>query len=188
MAEDSNGTVSAVTQQFGVVIAFLLPGFILLWAVQIHSSVVRLWLQGAMNPGAAEGPTGGSFLLAAIASLALGMLVSGFRWIVYDCILFGWILQDVRPKRISFSALSKHLPAVSILIENHYRYFQYYANSSVALGVAGLISIRQLSILHGLLIVVIEVVMGAAARDSWNKYYDRLTMVLSPDTSREGRV
>jgi len=32
---------------FGVLIAFVLPGFIVLWGVSYFSATVRLWLSGA---------------------------------------------------------------------------------------------------------------------------------------------
>lgn len=62
---------------FGVIIAYLLPGMIALWGISFLSETVRAWF-GATGENAA---TVGGFMHVALASLAAGLLVGA----VGDC-------------------------------------------------------------------------------------------------------
>ena len=64
---------------FGVLIAFVLPGFVVLWGVSYFSATVRLWLSGAGTT-----PTIGGFMFGTLASVAAGVTVSTVRWLVID--------------------------------------------------------------------------------------------------------
>ncbi len=129
MSEEAQKTVSQVAKNFGITIAFLLPGFIALWALQYLSPTVAAWLSGSgIVPEAPSWqPSTGSFLLVVIASLALGMLVSAIRWVIFDRWLYSGRTAD-----LDWSELPDHLAAFDYINENHYRYYQYYANSAVA--------------------------------------------------------
>ena len=56
---------------FGLLIAFLLPGFIVLWGLSYFSATVRLWLAGS-----GQSPTVGGFMFVTLASVAAGVTVS----------------------------------------------------------------------------------------------------------------
>jgi hypothetical protein len=66
-------------KNFGVVIAFLLPGFILLWGLSFSSDLVSTWLAKSSSGSASVG----GFLYSTIASLALGLIVSAARWALH---------------------------------------------------------------------------------------------------------
>jgi hypothetical protein len=68
-------------KNFGVIIAFLLPGFVLLWGLSYSSKPIADWLARSSGSDAA---TIGGFLYSTLASLALGLLVSATRWLLVD--------------------------------------------------------------------------------------------------------
>lgn len=59
-------------KNFGLAIAYLIPGFVALGGVAAVSDVVRVWLGGS----AGSGPTVGGFLYVTLGSVATGMTVS----------------------------------------------------------------------------------------------------------------
>jgi hypothetical protein len=54
---------------FGVIIAFWLPGFLLLWGLSYSSRDIAFWLN---KSGGADAPTAGNFLYVTLASLLSG--------------------------------------------------------------------------------------------------------------------
>lgn len=109
---------------FGLAIAYLLPGFILLVGVSTFSPEVHEWLHGG-----GSGPTIGGFFYVTLASLGAGLLASTVRWLLVDAIhhrtgipRFDW----------NYAVLHERLEAFELLVESHYRYYQFYGNSLVA--------------------------------------------------------
>jgi hypothetical protein len=116
-------------RNFGLLIAYVLPGFVTLWGVGLVSPAVHLWLVGST----AGGPDVSGFLYTSIASIAVGMTVSAVRWATVDSLHAATGL--VRPAWDD-SRLSEQLRGFEALVENHYRYYQFYANMLVALALA----------------------------------------------------
>lgn len=56
---------------FGLLIAFVLPGFIVLWGLRYFSATVRLWFSGAGTT-----PTIGGFMFGTLASVVAGVTVT----------------------------------------------------------------------------------------------------------------
>src|SRR5438132_12180024 len=102
---------------FGLLIAFLLPGFILLWGLSFSYPGVASWL--TTNSGEHSSEVGG-FLYSTLASLALGLLISGVRWRVVDLLMW---LTGVHGKGISYEKLNQpdKLAAYKEAIANLYR-------------------------------------------------------------------
>jgi hypothetical protein len=120
-------------KNFGVIIAFLLPGFLFLWGLSFANDEVATWLT-AMS--AKDGPLIGSFLYATIASLAVGLLIDAVRSAVVDEIFYrvlGLELPTIKSSKLKDKDI---LAAFNAIIENHYRYYQYYANSFIAVAAA----------------------------------------------------
>ena len=67
-------------RQFGLIIAFLLPGFVGLLPTRHVSLAVKSWLGAAVE----QGPTFGGFLYISLASLAVGVTISAVRRGVID--------------------------------------------------------------------------------------------------------
>ena len=73
------GSVKDVTtNNFGLLIAFVLPGFVLLWGMAPYSSTISEWLGQATS----NAPTVGGFLYVTLASVGLGVAQHGRRQVV----------------------------------------------------------------------------------------------------------
>ena len=114
---------------FGVIIAFLLPGFVLLYGLSFSSNEVALWLAKSSDK---DSLTIGGFLYATLGSLALGLIASSARWLIIDTVL-KW--TGVRNPGLNYERLKDRdtLAAFSAVVANHLRYYQYYANTLIAL-------------------------------------------------------
>jgi hypothetical protein len=108
---------------FGLLIAYVLPGFTALWGTQFvtAASLGLPWQTSA---------TVGDFLFSTVAAVIAGLTVSTLRWVVIDTIHHR---TGVRPPDWDFSRLRDRTDALGMLLDGHYRYFQFYANMVVAL-------------------------------------------------------
>src|SRR3972149_36386 len=79
----------------------------------------------------------GVFLFVLLASLSLGLIVSGVRALVIDRLLFSpGILQgkSVPEYTIDWAKVDdKKLSVLVIIRDNYYRYYQFYSNTFVAI-------------------------------------------------------
>ena len=179
-------------KNFGVLIAFLLPGFMLIWSLSFSWPEIGLWLKSSDS----DSPTVGNFLYATLASLAIGLLISAIRWFFVDHLLSfcgGRVnaLSGLRRPYLNLSSLSNKdvLAAYNGAVENHYRYYQYYSNSLVA-GIIGFGSyafvrsalLSRLSILAGF----VSLILLCASGDSLSRYYRAASQILN--TSAKGEA
>ena len=84
----------------------------------------------------------------------------------------------LRPPNLDFSKLHGRVDAFNLLIEIHYRHYQYYANMFVATAIAYVCyRIKFHATLHvgwtDLGIVLLEAVFFMTSRDTLQKYYQR---------------
>jgi hypothetical protein len=82
---------------FGTVIAFVTPGFIGLYALSYHVPTARSWLDAATN----KEQSVGVFLMVLLASIAIGLVISGMPQLVIDNLLWvlGWAASHYRNMR-----------------------------------------------------------------------------------------
>lgn len=161
---------------FGLLIAYVLPGFAALYGLSFIMPEVEQWL-GASGDDA---PTLSGFLYGTVASVAAGLTVQTARWLAVDT-LHHW--TGLRPKRWDFSLLHEKLAAYDKLTENHYRFHQFYGGMVVAL--VWLIAARHLAaaslrpegVDFGLFPLIVLFWLGS--RDTLAKYYRRVDAVLA---------
>ena len=110
-------------QNFGLIIAYLLPGFVTLWGVSYFSPMVAAWIVASHQ----DAPTVAGFMYVTLASLAAGVTVSAVRWAIIDHLHHA---TGIVPPAWKFANLEGKLQGYLTLIENHYRYYQFYANMS----------------------------------------------------------
>lgn len=171
------------TGNFGVVIAFLVPGFVSLLGVRYHSDIIKQFF----NIDETNAPTVGGFLYATLSSVAAGVTISSLRWILIDIIICK--IFKVKKRELDFKRLVGKEEAFSFINENHYRYYQYYANMLVAIFIAYILRIvvvcggevyfwnkREMVLLVGFL--MIEIVLGIGAWDTRRKFYERAEAIL----------
>ncbi len=172
------------TDNFGIVIAFLAPGFILLWGASYHVHMVQEWLKA----GETGAPTVGGFLYVTLGSIAAGVAVSGFRWLLLDFILCA--IFKCKNQELNFKHLSGKEDAFNFINENHYRYYQYYANMLIAVLITYISRfiarcfqdkdlLNQREFFFFAVILIVEVVLGIGAWDARRKFYERAKDILS---------
>lgn len=172
-------------KNFGILIAYVLPGFVALWGLSCLSPTVESWISASQQAS----PTVAGFCYTSLASLAAGLTVSAVRWALLDTLHH---ITGIAPPDWKFAALNDKLPGFLALVENHYRYYQFYAGMFVAVafsfathGIVGdsrLFDRPWLSVA----VVIVELVFFTGSRDSLRKYYDRVGHLLGtlPPTER----
>lgn len=163
---------------FGLVVAYLVPGFVILWGLSWHFSTIASWLRGP----SADAPTVGDLFYATLASVACGMFANMARWAVLDTIHHR---TGVQVPAWDFSRLQEKLSAYEILVEFHYRFYQFGANALIAI-LSTYILFRSSMVgwayqwgwVDGGLVLVC-VVLFLGSRDALRKYYRRAGALLS---------
>src|SRR5690348_15021688 len=115
--EDSSGAAmkDVTSTSFGYVIAFLLPGLVGLYGLGYWSETIHGLLQPAFSATATVGPS----VILLLGALAIGLFISAIR-----CFLFEMFAQLCKEDRLtSFRAV----------VDEHYRYHQFYGGCFVAL-------------------------------------------------------
>ena len=180
--------MNTVTERnFGLLIAYVLPGFVVVWQLGTYSPVIRPWLETG-DPGS---PTVGGFLYVTLASIAAGLMVSALRWLVLDTIHHR---TGVERPVWDFSRLPWKLRAFEEVVENHYRHYQFYGNMLVAIVLVtpvprsfdGLLPVNPF--LRAAILSILLGVFFVASRDTLRKYYARTSVLLrSSGWSKETR-
>ena len=168
-------------KNFGLLIAYVLPGFVTLWTLKDVNPLVSEWLSPSPTiPAGLE-----SLFFVAMASTTAGLTISAIRWAFVDTLHhFTGLPRPVWDD----SRLPTHLQAFNAVIEWHYRHYQFYSNMLVAL--AALFTVRCFHeprpepwMIAGFFLV--EVIFVATSRDTLRKYYARTARLLgSPRAKR----
>jgi len=165
------------SNNFGVLIAYLVPGATALWGLSSFSPSLRAWFASTPN----DAPTISGFLYLTVASLAVGMTVTAIRWACVDLV---HAATGLTAPDLDFSQLPGKVDAYNLLIEIHYRHYQFYSNMFVATAITWIcfrISIRppcQLSWIEpGFL--MIEAIFFLTSRDTLRRYHFRTQQLLS---------
>jgi uncharacterized membrane protein YciS (DUF1049 family) len=111
--------------QFGLLVAYVLPGFIGLAGLAPLFPTVARWLQPVGQGDLGIGPP----VYAVLAAITMGMIVSCFRWLLIDRI---HALTGVPASSLNYLALEERMAAFNYWVEQNYRYHQFYANTLIA--------------------------------------------------------
>ena len=172
-----------LSRNFGFLVAYIVPGYIVLWGVSFLAPGIQWWLVG---DGIAQQPSIAGFLHVTVASVAAGMTVSGLRWLVIDSLHHR---TGIAPPTWSDVYLHERINGYEWLIENHYRYYQFYANSLIGLLIAyGCWKASVEAVSLGVLDVVVVVccmVFYAGSRNTLERYYRRAESLLSEQRKNE---
>lgn len=164
---------------FGFLIAYVVPGAVAVWAVGYFSPTVAAWF----GSGTSDAPTIGGFLYVTIASVAAGMLVSAARWLVIDTFHHR---TGVPKPAWDFARLQEHHDAFQTVVEHQYRHYQFYSNSLISL--AFLFAVRRLAVGaefgqvlgEAAAFAAVGVLFFVASRDNLRRYYERTNGMLTP--------
>jgi hypothetical protein len=181
---------TAVTEinhkNFGYLIAYVLPGFVAVWGAGYLIPTVRVWLA----PTAATLPTIGGFLYVTLAAVAAGMTISAVRWATIDTL---HRFTGLRRPEWDFSNLQDNLDAFEAVVEEQYRYYQFYSHMVVALAFAYIARRLAVNPLAGWSlidsgVVIVEMVLLAASRNALQNYFARVGQMLGIVLPHERKV
>ena len=153
-----------VEQTFGLLIAFVFPGMIGLYAAGLYLPAVRSWF---------ESPRATELILMIIAASGIGVLLSVVRWAIYEEIFKSKFPKTVTAPRKQHDDSSEH--ALQGIIMQLYRYYQFCANTSVAIVgwyIAWVLSVGGpgfRAAIAGLVVALLVGVLSWSARDSWGR-------------------
>ena len=176
--------MNSSSNQFGLMVAYLLPGFIGLAGIMPFAPVVSTWLQPLNQAQASLGAP----VYAVLAATTIGMIASCFRWLLLDH-LHHW--TGVKPPAWDDDRLSDRVVAFDYLVDNHYRYYQFFANTLVAVLFSYSVNrLMRTSSLLGLgsdfFIVILCATLFMGSRDSLSKYYARTSQLMGTLTRKGG--
>ena len=157
--------------QFGLIMAYVLPGFIALVGIAPLLPGVATWLHPVAQAGLGLGPP----VYAVLAATAVGLFLSCFRWLTLDQIHY-W--TGVRRPDWDDRQLASTLGGFDYLVQNHFRYYEFCGNTLIAiLWVYGLNRWRGTLPFLGagtdLGVLIVSAVLFTASRDALVKYYTR---------------
>lgn len=185
MAEDQKGgeiSQDKLTQGFGIIIAYICPGFLTLVGLQERFPSVKAWLGTA----AAANAQAGSFLFAVMIALATSMLLWSLGSFLIEDLLAGWFKWIKLPEQtVSLEEIRKQPGAEAAyrdLRDQHYRYYQFHASMVVSLPIIywAWIDIHSFSNSWPTTIVsvIIEFVLGRNAYSQLKRYRERREKLL----------
>ena len=165
-------------RHFGYLIAYVLPGFVVLWGLRPVSPTIDGWLSTSPSfPAGVEAMT-----FVGLAAVAAGMIVSAARWMIVDTL---HAATGLRRPEWNEDSLSERLPAFEALVHAHYRHYQFYANMAVAIVLVAAIALAHrtpssLSIM-GIVgaFVAAEFLLLTTSRNTLRNYYRRASRLLS---------
>lgn len=162
-------------RSFGLIIAFLLPGFICVLGIMDLSRIVASWLS---NTAAADSAiVGVSYVV--LSSLGTGMTASGIRWLLIDTLMH---CTGLRRPLLDFSRLQANLEAFDLAVQHNYRHYQFYSNSCVGLWALAVCHLQTGTVWPPVVWVgwvVLQAVMLLAGRDCLRRYYDRIGQIIA---------
>ena len=164
---------------FGLIIAYLIPGATALYGVSYFVPAVHSWFGAAPE----NAPSLGGFLYLTIAAIAAGMTVSTIRWGLLDTLHHA---TGIKPPVLDFAELPGSVDAFDYLNEIHYRFYLFHANLTVALAFAYIL--RHVALAASgyrwgwwdLSFAVLEIIFFLGSRDTLRKYYRRTERLLAP--------
>lgn len=186
--EGSGGSVRDLSStSLGYIIAFLLPGLLSLFGLRYWSEDVSRFLQPALAAEASVGPS----IIILLVALGLGIAISVLTGLVVEKALCrGSLLPEALFERL----IDKdRLTLFKVLVDEHYRYCQFYGGTAIALAVVytGWVEQRGLgtdrrfvSVTLGLILLVGLLLYAAKGEfESFVSRADVLTKDKSPTTT-----
>ena len=163
---------------FGYAIAFIAPGAVALWGLTQFSPSLR----NVLTTASVQQTSVGAFLIAVLAALSLGVIISGVRWLVFDKVLLRSTFDAGETEFAAFKGDAAHT-AYRDIVENHYRYYQFYSNMVIAATIAyfcwitGSTSSESAKYLGLLFVAVLDVVLYFSARDAIQKFFKKAKQI-----------
>jgi len=123
-------TAALIDRLIQFLIAFVLPGGVVLFACAIGSETVRTWFAGAQS-----GPTLVGFAFVMLAALAIGWVVSAVRYCLFERIRLGGRCLVPAPLAVDESKRAQQAQVYADLRRAYYDHYLATSNLAVAVPV-----------------------------------------------------
>jgi hypothetical protein len=169
--------------QFGLIVAYILPGFIALAGTAPLLPAVATWLRPVAQGDLGLGPP----VYALLTATAVGLFLSCFRWLSIDQI-HCW--TGVRRPAWDDRQLANALGGFDYLVQNHFRYYEFCGNTLLAV-LWGYGLNRWMGTLPflgagtDLGMSIVSAVLFTASRDALARYYTRTGRLLGQIAEKE---
>ena len=161
---------------FGLLIAYLLPG-----VVGFHALAERVpSLEQLLQSFLAATSSVGLFFYVALVALVIGIQLSAFRWLVFECVLFPALSLCFPKLKLSTKGLKREklrqgdtLVSFRALVDEQYRYHQFWGALSIAIPIwflAKPVPIGEDPTLWMAIAVVIEAITVVAAIAAYDRH------------------
>lgn len=174
-----------VSGNFGLLVAYLIPGATVLWGFSLFSPPLAALFVAAPP----DAPTLGGFLYLTVASLAAGMTINAVRWAILDMI---HAQTGLALPAFDFSKLGTNVEAFRLLIDIHYKHYQFHANMIVSTAITYACYRTHIGWLclwgwRDVSVATLEIIFFAMSRDTLRKYYSRGSQLLAPSARERSR-
>lgn len=164
---------------FGLIIAQLLPGLLVVYGLSFTSRTIREWLGTAT----AQQVTVGSALLVVLTAVFCGLLLSAMRFLVFERLLR--VDDGTRPANHAKLTEPGKEAAYTSIVVHHYAYYQFYGSAALAIPIFLLLwlvspngpSLKWLVVLLGMPLAF--GVCYVAATDAMKRFLDKRAQILS---------
>jgi hypothetical protein len=172
-------------QNFGLVIAYLLPGLVALCGVSFFSDTVHLWLTTSEKVS----PTVAGFLYVTLAAFTTGLTLGALRTVAIDALHHH---TGVTRPEWDFSEFQAKFWAFNQLVESHYCLYQFYAHMCLALpALIGCQMVAQGEWMDGRALsacLFLEMVLFVVSRATLRTYYGRVSDLLGTEKPAAAEV
>lgn len=159
---------------FGLVIAYLIPGFLATYAVAPHVSTVDALLGGPKRV-----PDSASVVPLVLIAAGIGIIINAI-----SAIVIRWLIEKTRVKRppdmVERKLTIEEMHKYDQLVETTFRFHQFYSNTLVAVVLLAPIWLvwplqPNILLLRNASLLVVVVVLFLKARDSLRNFYTGLS-------------
>tara|TARA_Y100000589_G_C27197431_1_gene647585 strand:- start:2465 stop:2995 length:531 start_codon:yes stop_codon:yes gene_type:complete len=166
-------------RNFGYLIAYILPGFVALAGLSAVLPTFDLWLSGISGE---DMPSIAGFMYVTLTSVGLGMTTSAIRFVVLDRIND---LTGMPRPHWDDSKLQANFDAFRLIVDQHYRYYQFHGNMLVSLVIVYVARRWANGFMFNdgieFLLIPIGVVFWITARSNLTLYFRRSINLLGQD-------
>jgi hypothetical protein len=157
------------TSNFGFLVAYVLPGYVVLNKLDIAINLAK------------DGVTIAGVFEFTLFVLIVGMVVSAIRWIVIDPI-HHW--SGIKARDWCFSKLQTNIDAFELVVRHQYQYYQFHSNMFVGLAIAfgiDLFRSPKVDLVGSVGMLAVLCILFVASRNNLLGYYNRIDQILGED-------
>lgn len=156
--------------EFKLIIAYLIPGVIGLYAASLYIPAIRNVLGGDTFV-----PSGSAIVLVLVLAIASGIIINAITWAVIRPVI-EWTSMK-RPDLKYSNLKTGSMDAYNVILEGNYRYYQSYSNMFTSIVLLILTNIYRGDEMQSevmFLGIVVCIVLFMAARNSLEMTYNEM--------------